>query len=183
MTELLFAILGSDIFQAVLIVIATTMVGRLLTARGRLFWSISHQHVYLIRNLDSGNFPVRTQQISVQNFGRVPLKDVEVVLNYPPQHFEIWAPRQYDTKQMPDNRLAIIIPNIAGNETLSISMLDTISELPVVVNVRSESGLGRQIDMMTVIRFPRWVYSLVYLLIIIGISTVCYFLLEIMVGP
>lgn len=174
MFEVLNSIVQSDIFRAVAITVLTGLFGRLFTAKGRLLWSVSHAFTYHIRNLESGNFPVLTQQILVQNFGGAALNDVEIVLNYPPQHYEIWRPRQFETKHTPDGRLAILFPTIAGHETLTINMLDTLRELPIVVDVRSSAGLGREVQMLPVIRLPAWVYGLIWLLIVIGVSALLY---------
>jgi hypothetical protein len=39
--------------------------------------------------------------IWVQNTGRGLITNIEVVLNYPPQHYEIWPQREYQVETNP----------------------------------------------------------------------------------
>lgn len=170
---------SSELAQATILLIVTTIVGRLLTSKGRLLWAISYQHHYSMKRFDdSGVFPVRTQQIWFQNWGREPLEDIEIILNFPPQHYEIWSPRAFDSSLLPDGRLVIRIPNIAGKEMFTLSMLDTFNELPVILNVRSKSGLGRRIDMAPQLVLPRWAIFLLWSLIVLGATTALFIFIE-----
>lgn len=168
-------LLSSELIQAVLIFAVTGFVGWLFTAKGRLFYGVSHRHMYRVPDLQSGGFfPVRTQQIWLQNFGRGTLTDIEVLLNYKPQHYEIWNPRQYEEKVMPDGRVSILIPSMLGRETLTLSIIDTIHDIPVVLDVRSQSGLGRHMNMFPVVRLPSWIYYILWILILAGVSSLIF---------
>ncbi len=72
---------SNGLLQAVIIAIISAVIARLVTPKGRLVWSTSHQHYYSMRSLEGGSFPVRTQQLWFQNVGRAPIEDVELVLN------------------------------------------------------------------------------------------------------
>ncbi|MFT6649929.1 hypothetical protein [Pseudophaeobacter arcticus] len=182
MTDSLISYLSSDFVQAVAVVILTALVGRLFTAKGRLIWSVSHQYHYSMPRIDEkGRFPVRTQQIWIRNYGRAPLEDIEILLNYPPQHLEIWAPREYETKTITDNRLIVKVPNLAGNEFFTISMLDTFGELPAILSVRSKSGLSTFFNMAPQIQFSPWIKYLIWALIIVGAGTILYFIITFLI--
>ncbi|SIT81902.1 hypothetical protein SAMN05421849_1574 [Pontibaca methylaminivorans] len=167
--------LNTGLGQALIIAVFTAIAGRLLTARGKLIWSVSHQHQYQMPNLGGdGRFPVLTQQIWFQNSGRASIEDLEIVLNYPPQHFEIWSPRQYTTSNLSDGRLVISIPNLSGHEVFTLSMIDTIRELPYVLNVRWKHGMGKTIQMIPQRVWPPILLWCLAFLMLIGATAVLY---------
>lgn len=172
-------ILDSGFWQAILLAVLTGIGGRLLVARGKLIWSVSHQHYYSLPRLDEdGSFPVRTQQIWFQNVGRASIEDIEIILNWRPQHFEIWNPRQHTLSLLPDGRLVISIPNLSGYEAFTLSIIDTFRDLPVVLNVRWKSGLGKQINMFPQRAWPQWVILIGTAAMLIGITAVLYGVLQ-----
>ena len=69
-------------------------------------------------------------------------------------------------------------PSLIGNEVFTISMIDTLRELPAVINVRSDEGLGKQVPMMPQrVWPPMFLYSLMAVLLV-GFSALFYFLLQ-----
>lgn len=172
-------ILDSGFWQAILLAVLTGFAGRLLAARGKLIWSVSHQHFYAMPRLDGdGSFPVRTQQIWFQNAGRASIEGVEIVLNWRPQHFEIWNPRQFTSSTLPDGRLIISIPNLSGYETFTLSMIDTFKDLPIVLNIRWKDGVGKVIDMTPQRVWPAWALWFWAAIIVVGITTILFGLLQ-----
>lgn len=169
---------GNGLLQAIIIALVSALVARLFTPRGRLVWSTSHQHFYSIRNLEGGNFPVRTQQLWFQNTGRAAIDDVEIILNYEPQHLEVWNPRAYTKAKLDDGRLVLTFPYLAAREYFTISMLDTIGDLPVLLMARSKSGLGKQINMGPQQIFPRWVSMVLWAFIFFGFSSMLWFAIQ-----
>lgn len=175
MLETLQAFANSNLAQTLLIAAITAVAARLFTARGRLLWSVSHAHLYLVPRIDAdGAFPVRTQQIWFENAGRAAIEDVEIILNYPPQHLEIWDPRVFTRENLPDNRVALRFPNLAGREKFTISMIDTFSDLPRVVSVRWKNGTGRFFPMAPQRVWPRRVLYPLLALWLVGV-TACVF--------
>jgi hypothetical protein len=175
-----FVTSGSGLVQAILIAIATALLARFFQPKGKLIWSTSHQHYYSMRNLDGGHFPVRTQQLWVQNVGKAAIEGVEIILNYPPQHLEVWSPRAYDQQVLEDRRLVLTFPYLASNEFFTVSMLDTISDIPVVLSTRSKSGLGKQIEMGPQRLYPRWIGLLLVLFACFGIGSLVWFVVQLL---
>lgn len=169
----------SSFGQAIALAIATAIIGRLVTARSKLVWAVSHQHWYRMPRLDEdGSFPVITQQVWFQNTGRLPDEDIEIVLNWKPQHFEVWQPRDYGSGTLPDGRFALKVPYLAGGEVMTLSMIDTIREMPVIVSVRSKAGLGKMVAMSPQRVWSNWIIYPALLLLIVGITTLLYFALQ-----
>ncbi|WP_395449048.1 hypothetical protein ACHMW7_03835 [Aminobacter sp. UC22_36] len=179
MLSLVVYFFSSGIGQALTIAAITAAVGRTLTARGKLAWAVSHQHFYRMpRFRDDGFFPVRTQQIWFQNLGRAPVEGIEIVLNWKPQHYEIWDPRKYEEVIMPDGRFALMVDSLSGRERFTLSMIDTINDLPGIMNVRTKSGEVRNLIMAPQRVWPNRILWLVAALLLIGITTGVYLALQ-----
>lgn len=169
----------SGLTQAIVLMLITALVGRFATARSKLLWAVSHQHFYRMPRLDDGgSFPVITQQIWFQNAGRLPAEDIEIVFNWKPQHLEIWPPRSYQSGALPDGRFGITVPYLTGAEVMTVSMIDTIREMPVIVSVRSKSGLGNMVAMAPQRVWPGWMTFTAAALMLTGLTTLFYLLLQ-----
>lgn len=179
MIDLFISILKSQIAQALIIAAILGIFARILTPKGKLVWGVSHQHHYRMPKFgESGTFPVVTQQIWFQNLGRLSIDNIEIVLNWRPQHFEIWDPRHYEQAQTPDGRFVIKIPSLNKTEAFTVSMIDTINDLPAVINVRWNGGLGKMVRMGPQRVFPIWFNYLILILLFISIFSIIFFSLQ-----
>ena len=77
-------LIGNTYVRAALITIVTTLIGRFLAARPILLWGVSHSWNYQIPTLieDEPVLVIKTGQIWLNNWGRAPAKDVEILFNY-----------------------------------------------------------------------------------------------------
>jgi hypothetical protein len=182
MFQFLSEILSSNVGQALIIAALTALVGHYLRPKGKLVWSVSHQHHYSVPNVaeKGGAFPVRTQQIWVQNVGRKAIEDVEIVLNWKPQHYEIWNPRHFTPGTLPDGRHSLRFPNLSSYEFFRLSLLDTFTDLPVVVAIRWKDGLGEEILMSPQQNHPQWKLYSFAMAALIGATTVFFGLLQLL---
>lgn len=172
-------IIKSQTAQALIIAAVIGIFARIFTPKGKLVWGVSHQHHYRMPRLgESGTFPVVTQQIWFQNLGRLSIENVEIVLNWKPQHFEIWDPRSYEQALTPDGRFVIKIPSLNRTEAFTVSMIDTINDLPAVINVRWNGGLGRMVRMGPQRVFPLWFNYLILALLFISLVSIIFFSLQ-----
>lgn len=170
----------SHIGQALIIAAVTSLVARLFTARGKLVWGVSHRHHYRVPNLaDGSNFPVITQQVWFQNIGRSAITNLEIVLNWKPQHFEIWDPRSWEQASTPDGRHILKLPSLNAGEFFTLSMIETNNDLPNILSVRWLGGSGKQVKMGPARQFPMWFsYSLIGILLC-GVTAIGFVLLQI----
>jgi hypothetical protein len=130
--------------EAVAVVLTALIAGILrILRKGRLVWSISHQHTFVVPV--PALQPVYTRDVWVQNTGRGSVTDVEVVLNYPPQDYEIWPQREFQVTRNPGGRLVIKVASLGAREFFTIVMLSVGAELPLVTNVRSSDGMARTV--------------------------------------
>lgn len=174
-----YDILSSRFVQAVILTLITILITQIALAKGKLRWSLRHQHYYSVPNMgpNGTDLPIITQELWFNNTGRAAVEDIEIVLNWNPMHFEIWSPRQHDPGIDPNGRLIIKLPSLAPKEFFTVSLLDT-KELPALVNVRSKNSEGKRIDMMPVRQFSTTVNAFIAILMLIGLATLIYWLLS-----
>jgi hypothetical protein len=175
----LYDIFSSRFVQTAIITSITILITQIALAKGKLRWSLRHQHYYSVPNIgpNGTDLPIITQELWFNNTGRAAVEDIEIVLNWNPMHFEIWSPRQHDPVIDSNGRLIIKLPSLAPKEFFAVSLLDT-KELPALLNVRSKNSEGKRIDMMPVRQFSRTVNVSVLVLMLIGITTLIYGLLS-----
>ncbi|WP_327437177.1 hypothetical protein, partial [Sinorhizobium meliloti] len=183
MLELVDQFIQSGIGQALIIAAITAAAGRFFTPRGKVIWAVSHQHHYRMPNLnDGGFFPVVTQQVWFQNVGRSAIQDIEIVLNWKPQHFEIWDPRKWDGEPLSDGRWVIRVPSLNAKEFFTVSMIDTVTDLPAVLNVRCLGGAATNVRMGPQRVFPMWFNVGVAVFMFIGVVATLYWLLQFVIA-
>jgi hypothetical protein len=171
--------------EVVAVVIAAVIAGlaRILR-RGRLVWSISHQHMFVVPiqppppQGQPSVQPVYTRDIWVQNTGRSPVTDVEVVLVFPPQHFEIWPQRAFQVSRNPDGRCVITVASLGPQEFFIIVMLSPVAELPLLANMRSSDGMAHSVNMGPQQIYPRAVLVLLRVLLFLGVAAAAYLVLH-----
>lgn len=173
--EAIKSILQYPMAQTLIIAAITGIAAKIFSARGKLIWGVSHQHMYRMPNANGqGTFPVATQQIWFRNVGRLPITNVEIVLNWKPTHFEIWEPREWSSADLSDGRIAIKIPTLNQKEGFALSLIETSADLPSVVNVRWNGGIGRNVVMHPQRAYPHWFNVGVLLLMGLGLITIIY---------
>lgn len=183
MVELLLQFVQSGVGQALIIAAITALAGRMFSPRGKVIWAVSHQHHYRMPNLETGGtFPVVTQQVWFQNVGRSPIQELEIVLNWKPQHFEIWDPRKWDGEHLTDGRWVIRVPSLNAKEFFSLSMIDTINDLPAVLNVRCLGGIGKNVRMGPQRLFPTWVNLSLATFMFVGVVATLYWILQLVIA-
>ncbi|MCK4204259.1 hypothetical protein J3U99_05720 [Brucella pituitosa] len=179
MLDLLGNLVANPIAQAIAIFFVTAWLKNRLEPKGKLVWSVSHQHYYRIPRLDAeGSFSVRTQQVWFQNLGKKPIENIEIVFNWKPQHLEVWEPRQYDTSSIPDGRHVLSLPNLSGKEWFNVSIIDTFGDIPEVISVRWKGGIGQNITMAPMQVHSKAVLLTLWVLILLGFTTIIFLMLR-----
>ncbi|KQR34064.1 hypothetical protein ASF91_09055 [Rhizobium sp. Leaf155] len=177
---MIMQLVSSQFAQAVFIAIFSVIVAQLLSAKGKLRWSVRHAHWYRLpaANSDGTDLNVVTQELWFNNTGRAAVEQVEIVLNWRPQHYELWSPRDFSQQMLPDGRLIIRIPTLAAKEWFSLSLIDT-KQLPPIVNVRSRNGEGREILMSPTRVFSQTINIVAAVMMLTGLATIIYALISV----
>lgn len=162
----------SEFLQTALIGLVVALVSHWLRPRGRLRWGSAHSHAFLMSSDQGPGYLLRTQSFWFQNTGKSSLDDVEIILNYPPQHFEIWPARQFERRRLDNGRLLIAIPFLSAHEGITLSMLDARADLPEIVGARARSGPAKEIPMTMQRQWPTWTGCVAIALLALGTATV-----------
>jgi hypothetical protein len=158
---------------AALLSLLSWIVLRILTPRARIAWGISHQHAFLLQNLQSQTI-VYTREIWIQNIGRARAEGLEVILNAAPNHFDVWPQRHFAQLTNPNGNLIIKFDDLNRREHVTISMFQPMIQLPLVTNVRWSGGQGMQLPMAPQRVWPNWFIRVLFALLILGAFTILY---------
>ncbi|SFN81056.1 hypothetical protein SAMN04488056_10289 [Cohaesibacter marisflavi] len=134
------------------------------------------------KEIENQSVIVRTIEIWVQNIGGATASDAEVILNYRPQHFDIWPPLQYKELVNSDGRFVVIVKKLHKRQHFTLSMLVVGGEIPHVVGVSWNQGLGKEVRIGPQQLFSPWVGRVFASLMFIGISSVLYFSVSLIFG-
>jgi len=169
--------------QTTILSILSAIVAAVFATRPRVIWSETHQSSFRLKpNEENAPVHVRTSEIWIKNTGRAPAKHLEVVLNYRPQHYQIWKPRKCEEKLLDDDRLSLVFETLGPKDEIEISMLDAFVDTPMVVGVRHEAGLAAETKMQTTEK-PSALFLYTFLFFsIVGFLFVIYQLLAFL-GP
>lgn len=155
--------------------ILPVIVVQLMQARGNLIYS-SNQWAFNIDNPDGSNSLVTTRHVQFQNDGRAAIKNIEIVLNYAPQHVEFWEPREFKVDFLANKRPVIKIANLNGKEHFIMGMIHFSGPMPDVISVKWEGGKGKPVPVYSQRLYPLWVRAIVVVLQLLGLFSLGYFL-------
>jgi len=114
----------------------------------------------------------------VQNVGRATVEDVELLLNFPPGHFDIWPQRQFTQEVTPNNNLILKFDNLNPREHFTVSVFQVTTQPPLMTNLRWRGGVGRQRLMAPQQVLPPWFLNLIRFVFLIGVFAVFYLLVR-----
>lgn len=118
-----------------------------------------------------------TNTVIVQNLGRHPAKNVEVVYSTVPTHLTMTPSRTYTQGTTPPGYHVITVPSLGHNEGFTIEVLG-IGTAPAVMSVRSEDGAAKMMAVMPQRIWPWWVNWSVGILMLAGAVFLLYWALR-----
>ena len=153
---------------AFVLTLLTGLLDKALDASG-VKWGVLHGFSFSVpqTNGKMGNF--HTGTIFLQNSGRHPVNNIEVYLNYKPEHMQIWPPLIFEEKNTRENHHCIHINSLGRGEWLQIEMVSGIS-LPDVLRVRTPTGECKKVNWG-----PAPVYSKTQRLVAVSLLTFGFF--------
>jgi hypothetical protein len=123
------------------------------------------------------NFLLLTQALTIQNFGRESAAWVEIVLNRKPDFFQLHPTLNYTENTAPTGEYTLRVQSLASKEFFTIQFL-CYSHAPQLTLIRSNAGHASPIPWMAVKKYPRWVYVLMQLGLIVGIGFCAYWIIK-----
>lgn len=117
---------------------------------------------------------VQVAEYSIINQGRLPAKNLEVVFNYRPQHYDRHPHLPIKEAQLQDNRFVLTIGMLNPKERLAITTLDVGRPLPDLTLVRCEGHGAKEVRTVPQRVWPRWLNWMSMALLLIGVFSVLY---------
>jgi len=171
----------TDQILAVPLSIITTIVGivvaQWLRPKSNIIWAETHGFTYLLPDpqREGGTVNVWVDSLYIQNAGKKPADDIEVIFNWPPQYFNIWPVTPHTPERLHDGRFVINVKSLAPNELFHIERLEVANAPPTVLRVRSrEGGDAKRVSMRPIRVYPRSVEFCVGSLMLIGMFAIIY---------
>lgn len=166
---------------AVLITVFLEILRRLLTPKALIIWGITHGFSFSIPQQDGSHSLIHTGTAFVKNVGRETAKDIEIYLNFQPEHFQIWPVFEYKVDMALDSRCIIKIPFLKKGEHFSIEFIQSRVSPPEILHIRAAEGRCKKVDMAPLQIFNKWINGLIMILLSLGVYTVCLILYKLFV--
>jgi hypothetical protein len=116
---------------------------------------------------------LRTDSLTIQNVGRMPATDVEIVHQARPDHFQFSTQINFTEITTPTGEHVIQIPSLGANEHLNLQLLSHTNQA-VLLNVRSAEGRATPIAVHLQRIYPRAVNWLAGVLMLLGAGLLAY---------
>lgn len=172
----LLAIIVAPILAAIISVILDRYL-----RQPKLVYYLVHAATTSLRFTGNGqNTAVNTHSVVVKNVGRAPAHNVRLSHYLLPPTFSINPPARYSTEDVPDSGPDIVIPILVRNEQVTLTYLYAPPTTWRHVNsdLKCDEGMGQALSVLTVRRYPRWVNAAILYLMIVGLITSLYLLMD-----
>lgn len=153
----------------------TAIAGRIFAARPRIQWGVTNNNHFILPLPNGQLLSTYVRNITVANQGRKVAENVEVVLNFEPQHLEHFPHLPITETKNKDGRHVVTIARLNPKEFVNFSMLSANGELPLVTYVRCSGYSAKQVNIAPQRVAPKWFIAVALLLILIGFITTIYF--------
>lgn len=150
------------------------LIGYILRKQPKIRWAEIFIHHYLIPNGENQRLSVLVKDIYVENMGGALARDIEVSLNYKPQHCEIYPHVPYSVRENPDGRQIFKFEKLNPGEFVQMSLHNIGEALPETTNVRYDGGQAKRVLTRPQIVFPKYVQVCLFILVILGFLTFVY---------
>lgn len=125
--------------------------------------------------LKTPQLALRTDSLTIQNVGRKPAKDVEIIHKERPDHFQFSTQIAFVEENTPSGEHVIKIPSLGPKEYVNIQLLSHIKQ-PVLLNVRSAEGAAQLIQVRLQRVFPKVFYLLTAVFLFVGSGFCIYWI-------
>jgi hypothetical protein len=123
------------------------------------------------------NFYLLVQSMTIQNLGRERADWVEIVHQQSPDFFQLHPALTFTESTAPNGQHTIRVESLAPREFFTIQFL-YYTHAPQLMHVRSNAGHASLMPWMVVKKFPKWVYALMWLAMVIGIGFCAFWLIK-----
>ncbi|MCR8922516.1 hypothetical protein NO559_07010 [Dasania sp. GY-MA-18] len=116
---------------------------------------------------------IRTDSLTIENFGLKTATNIEIIHKDKPDHFQFSQAIGFSESTNPDGSHITKIPSLGPKEHVNIQYLSH-AKAPVLLNIRSDSGTAKQIQVRFLPVFPMWFNVGACALTLVGLGTTAY---------
>ncbi|WP_417410528.1 hypothetical protein [Hoeflea sp.] len=120
--------------------------------RVKLVWGMSSNSIHF-PPAENEKIEIYAEKYYVQNVGKKPAHNIEIVMTYRPDDVSLYQPRDHKENMNPNGKFIISIPFIAPGELVVLDVLYISKRAAVVESVKCDEALGKQVGFVTNRRF------------------------------
>jgi hypothetical protein len=154
---------------------AGAFLNRAIESRPRLVTYLGHVSAHTVPRIGEEPLIINTHSIVLRNAGRRPATNIR--LNHPLlPNFTVFPDMQHHVDELPGGGREIVFPTLAPGEQVTVSYLyfPPITWEQINGPVRSDEGLAKVLLVLPTQQYPKWFNRLVFTLMLIGLVSVIY---------
>ena len=169
---------------SVLLTSFVTLLIYVFRPKVKLIWGSKSDFKHIMRPKADGQqqIVVHTAHYFLQNVGRLPAKQVELVLNFSCDEISIWPQRQYSVSKNNEGRQIVAIDFIASKEAVDVFLLNIGNDLPALMNVKCPDAEGKPVPISYNRSMPKIVYFCCWSLIFLGVVFIIEKIIDLILG-
>lgn len=148
---------------------------RELEPKAKVVYWTPHQFLF---QLTTPQVSILTHAITIQNVGRKLAEGIEIVHKNKPDFFKLQPALDYEEDTTPAGEHVIRVKSLGRREFFTIQFLSHIT-VPELQYIRSTAGQAQPILTQFFRVYPKWVYTLLWILILVGSGFLTYWLVRV----
>ena len=145
-----------------------------LQPKARIFYWSPHTFLF---NLTRENVALQTDSLTIQNLGKKVASNVEVVFDIKPDFYQLQPAVVHEGVVLENGNYAVKLKELGPHEYFTFQML-SYTNVPRLLNVRSDSGSAKSMPFQFQRVYPRWFYAIFTLFLIVGASTTIFWMIK-----
>jgi hypothetical protein len=158
----------------IVVSLLTGYLVQFIQPRSRLLYWSPHNFIF---NLKTEGVVLQTNSLTVQNSGRLPAEDVEIIHKQRPDFFELFPAMDCQESTNANGEHVLKIKSLGPKEWVVVQLL-SYKTPPVFRNVRWKHGQAKMVQIQPQRVWPKWVLAIANALLLIGTATVAYSLIR-----
>lgn len=144
-----------------------------LKDKPRLLYWLPGSFLFQLKN---PNVALRTDSLTIQNVGRHPATNVEIVHKARPDHFQFSTPIDLTESTTPTGEHIIKIASLGPKEFVNLQLMSHTNPA-AILNVRCAEGPAQLIQVHLQRLLPRWLQAIAGALMLVGAGFCLYWIL------
>lgn len=177
--QLIWNEFSSEIASGVITLLIAFIIN-LVRPKVSLIWGQANHSWHSIP-VEEGDIQVISEKNFLQNMGKAPATDVEVIYQSKPTKLLIFPTRDYEASNNPDGAYVVKIPYISPQELITLDGIFINESLGHILNVKCKERFGKKVNFWVIRRLPKWAHWIVGALLIFGVAFLLSTLIKVVV--